>query len=158
MGSRSYNKIHYDNQSDTFKLSSGKDLEIDNIPRHQEHKLSLVDIGIGMTKADLTPNLGAIAKPGTKMFVENLQPSADMSMIGAGFVSAYLVVQKVVVITKQKHTNPNHPTMETLRQNTKEDKNEKAFENLEVLLFANALSSLPSPLRISGPMVMVSIT
>lgn len=96
-------KIHYDNQSDTFKLSSGKDLEIDNIPRHQEHKLSLVDIGIGMTKADLTPNLGAIAKPGTKMFVENLQPSADMSMIGAGFVSAYLVVQKVVVITKQKH-------------------------------------------------------
>ena len=55
-------------------------------------------------------------------------------------------------------TNPNYPTMETLQQNTKEDKNDKALENLEVLLFANALSSLPSPLRISGPIVMVSIT
>lgn len=87
-------KIHYDSLTDPFKLSSGKDLETDNIPRHQEHKLGLVDTGIGMTKADLINTLGAIAKPGPKMFVENLQTSADMSMIGAGFVSAYLVVQK----------------------------------------------------------------
>lgn len=39
------------------------------------------------------------------------------------------------------NTNPNHPIMETLQQNTMEDENEKAVKNLEVLLFATALLS-----------------
>lgn len=90
--------------TDTFKLGSGRDLDIDNIHSPQEHMLTLVDIGIGMTKADRINNLGTISKRGTKMFMENLQDGADMSMIWVAFSSTYLVTQKVVV--NADHSEP----------------------------------------------------
>merc|ERR1719405_47297 len=96
-------KARFHSVQDEAYLGDTKDLEVKIEFDADAKTLSLIDTGIGMTKADLINNLGTVAKSGTTNFLEAMAEGADANLIGqfgVGFYSAFLVADKVSVTSK----------------------------------------------------------
>jgi len=96
-------KIRHKSFQESSALDAQKELFIHIVPDKTNKTLSIIDSGIGMTRADLITFLGTIAQSGTKSFMEKIKNGEDISCIGqfgVGFYSAYLVAGHVSVTSK----------------------------------------------------------
>ena len=96
-------KLYYRSLTDDSVTIKKEDLEIllaaDKITR----TVTVSDNGIGMTKEELENNLGTICKSGSLAFKEENEKTQDIDIIGqfgVGFYSAFMVADKVTVLSK----------------------------------------------------------
>lgn len=117
-------KVRFEGLTDHNLLADGEDYEIYLLPDAESKTLTISDNGIGMTRDEVMENLGTIAKSGTKAFMEKMKEkvggkeaaegekkddneATDKDLIGqfgVGFYSAFMVADKVTVITKKAGT------------------------------------------------------
>merc|ERR1719262_1615530 len=96
-------KARFHSVQDESFLGDTKDLEVKIEHDPDAKTISIIDTGLGMTKADLINNLGTVAKSGTTNFLEAMAEGGDANLIGqfgVGFYSAFLVADKVSVTSK----------------------------------------------------------
>lgn len=101
-------KLHYMSLTDKdIKVDTSK-FNIHITPDKVSKTLTISDNGIGMTEEELENNLGTIAKSGSSDFKENNEHKENIDIIGkfgVGFYSAFMVANKVEVISKKYGTD-----------------------------------------------------
>ena len=75
------------------------------VPDKEARTLTVADNGIGMTQEEMENNLGTIAKSGSLQFKKETENADDAELdiigqFGVGFYSAFMVADKVTVISK----------------------------------------------------------
>ncbi|MDD5319885.1 MAG: molecular chaperone HtpG [Methylococcales bacterium] len=81
----------------------------------EKHTITIIDNGIGMTRAEVQEHIGTIAKSGTRQFFEALtgEQAKDSELIGqfgVGFYSSFIVADKVTLTTRKAGTDKSEGT------------------------------------------------
>ncbi len=108
-------KLHFEALTNREILEGDEDYEIFLLPDAASHTLSISDNGIGMTREEVIENIGTIAKSGTKAFLEQMKKAKEenqditdkelIGQFGVGFYSAFMVAEKVTILTRKAGTN-----------------------------------------------------
>ena len=100
------NKIKFDSLAHEERLEGNKDWKIKLIPNKEAGTLTVSDNGIGMNRDTIVDHLGTIAKSGTRAFLETLKQQEGavrpdlIGQFGVGFYSAFMVADRVTVISR----------------------------------------------------------
>lgn len=107
-------KLRFRSVTEPGLLPDGTDLSVRLVPDREANTLTLWDNGIGMSRDELSQNLGTIARSGTRELANKLKEakeSGDLSLIGqfgVGFYSSYLVADRVDVISRAAGSDEAH--------------------------------------------------
>lgn len=75
------------------------------VPDEAAGTLTISDTGIGMSREELSENLGTIARSGTKSFVSQLTDAKEgaglIGQFGVGFYSAFMVAERIEVTSRR---------------------------------------------------------
>lgn len=96
-------KLEFESLTDKKLKYDKKDLAIHINVDRDKRLLTISDNGIGMDKDELDKNLGVVARSGTLDYKEKLDKKSDLiGMFGVGFYSAFMVAEKIEVISKKR--------------------------------------------------------
>ena len=124
-------KRHYMSLTDTSIPQEDYQILVET--DEEKKTITIKDNGVGMTLEELENNLGTIAKSGSKEFMEAVEkentPEVDIiGQFGVGFYSAFMVANKVTVLTKSIKDNTSHLfTSEGVESYTIEDGNKEDY-------------------------------
>ncbi len=81
----------------------------------EKRTITIIDNGIGMSRAEVQEHIGTIAKSGTKQFFEALtgEQAKDSELIGqfgVGFYSAFIVADKVTLTSRKAGADKSEGT------------------------------------------------
>jgi molecular chaperone HtpG len=99
-------KLRFLALSDESLYEGDSDLKIRIEFDKDKRIIKVIDNGIGMTRNEVQEHIGTIAKSGTKQFFESLtgdqaKDSELIGQFGVGFYSAFIVADKVTLITRK---------------------------------------------------------
>src|SRR5690554_5466449 len=99
-------KLRFEALQDQELYAGDTDLKIRVSFDEAARTLTISDNGIGMSRDEVTANIGTIARSGTREFVARLSgdQKADAQLIGqfgVGFYSAFIVADSVVMTTRR---------------------------------------------------------
>ncbi len=124
-------KRHYLSLTNTAISADNYQIVIET--NKDDRTITITDNGVGMTLDELKDNLGTIAKSGSKEFLEAVEkentPDVDIiGQFGVGFYSAFMVANKVTVLTKSVNDSTAHLfSSEGLESYTIEDAEKDEF-------------------------------
>jgi molecular chaperone HtpG len=103
-------KLRFSALADAQLAEKTQDLKIHVEFDNDKRTLTISDNGIGMTRDEVISHLGTIAKSGTREFLSSLSgdKAKDANLIGqfgVGFYSAFIVAEKVTVITRHANSD-----------------------------------------------------
>lgn len=106
-------RLRFESLSDAALLESDPDLKIFVDMDKENRTITIRDNGIGMSRDEIISHLGTIAKSGTKDFLASLtgDQAKDAKLIGqfgVGFYSAFIVSDKVTVVSRRAGLTPEH--------------------------------------------------
>lgn len=99
-------KLKFQALSDESLIEGKEELNIHVDINKDKKTITITDNGIGMSEAEVNKNIGTIANSGTKKFLQNLdeeqaQDSNLIGQFGVGFYSAFIVADKVTLVTRK---------------------------------------------------------
>ncbi|TCV90444.1 molecular chaperone HtpG [Sulfurirhabdus autotrophica] len=106
-------KLRFEGLTDEALYENDSDLKIRISFDKAARTLSISDNGIGMSRSEVIENVGTIAKSGTKEFFQSLtgdqaKDSHLIGQFGVGFYSAFIVADKVTLITRRAGLTKEH--------------------------------------------------
>ena len=106
-------KLRFEALTDDALYEGDSELKVRVSVDKAARTITLSDNGIGMSRAEVTDNLGTIAKSGTKQFLESLSGdrAKDARLIGqfgVGFYSGFIVADRITVITRRAGLGAEH--------------------------------------------------
>ena len=99
-------KLRFEALTNDALYEGDSDLKIRVAYDKAARTITVTDNGIGMSRAEVVENIGTIAKSGTRQFLASLSgdQAKDAKLIGqfgVGFYSAFIVADKVTLITRR---------------------------------------------------------